>query len=758
MEVGEAALPDQEPSRGPSSARSGRQSIGFGSGWHTPPVRQRSSTNASLQTTSRGTPFATPSRRMSRTSSSGQINGPCACGSTSASTPSSMKRHSVGSAPMAGLQPPQQFLQLQRGRSPPPMTERRSVAVTPALPLDGPKGDISVCVRLRPGPRHEMCIFAESANCVSLRPPDAHTYRESYGREGAETIYWCDYAFGPDATQEAVYNQAIAKICEAVLDGYNGAVIAYGQTGSGKTHTIVGEESNRGVIPRAVNTIFSALEQREAWSVDVCVLEIYNEQVRDLLAPSPGVYQVDIHEVPDSSGGTPNFCCPDATRRNVKSSDDALVALFDGLARREIARTDMNHSSSRSHLIYTLTMSQKDDTLDATLRGRLHLVDLAGSERLKRSMASADADYAEPTPRRRDQRREAGAINKSLTQLALVIYRLTQHENSTLRHVPYRDSMLTRLLADSFGGSSKTCLIITCSALSKDREETRGALEFGKRANLVKNVAQINIEMAQEPSDVVKALVAKEMAEMKRQHEELRRQLRRAAEDAVCQQEQRAREVRAVEEEKASLEQLWLASMTGAAKIHETTASEAVRLREENRALRMQLGSTASELVCVQSEAAMLQRKLEEALVQVRTAEQLAAAAHARAQVVISALPSEPFSQDEEQQFDDPGNALHRCLEELAADVATRAEKRAERLATLAADTKRSRARWQSILSEGEREKGTDSGDEQSTLNDNGSPTGDEEPMTSTSDSWPRSCTVKSGDVRPDVCASNVVL
>merc|ERR1719322_393685 len=105
----------------------------------------------------------------------------------------------------------------------------------------------------------------------------------------------------------------------------------------------------------------------------------------------------------------------------------------------------------------------------------------------------------------RDQRREAGAINKSLMHLALVIHRLTQVTSCGLRHVPYRDSMLTRLLADSFGGSSKTCLIITCSSLTKDRDETHCALEFGKRAVLVKNVAEINIEMQQEISDVVKA-------------------------------------------------------------------------------------------------------------------------------------------------------------------------------------------------------------------------------------------------------------
>merc|ERR1712084_150653 len=160
----------------------------------------------------------------------------------------------------------------------------------------------------------------------------------------------------------------------------------------------------------------------------------------------------------------------------------------------------MKDSSSRSHLIFTLCTTQSDDDMGAILRGRLHLVDLAGSERLKRSM-STDRSFrgGSITPRSpRDQRREAGEINKSLSQLALVIQRLTTPGSP--QYVPYRDSMLTRLLAESFGGSSKTCLIITVSAQSADHEETRCSLEFGKRAKLVKNQAEINIEVACEPS------------------------------------------------------------------------------------------------------------------------------------------------------------------------------------------------------------------------------------------------------------------
>merc|ERR1712232_1406603 len=164
------------------------------------------------------------------------------------------------------------------------------------------------------------------------------------------------------------------------------------------------------------------------------------------------------------------------------------------------------------------------------------IVDLAGSERLKRSMASEYSGGGQGgvisssqtfnsacSPRSpRDQRREAGEINKSLSQLALVIHRLTG--SGRLQLIPYRDSMLTRLLADSFGGNSRTCLIITCSSRSGDLDETRCTLEFGKRAKLVKNKAKINLEVEQEVTPVMQALIQKELDEMHREKAEWQRE------------------------------------------------------------------------------------------------------------------------------------------------------------------------------------------------------------------------------------------
>eukprot|EP00927_Polykrikos_kofoidii_P077817 TRINITY_DN74723_c0_g1_i1.p1 TRINITY_DN74723_c0_g1~~TRINITY_DN74723_c0_g1_i1.p1 ORF type:complete len:948 (-),score=201.90 TRINITY_DN74723_c0_g1_i1:46-2847(-) len=552
-------------------------------------------------------------------------------------------------------------------------------------------GDVSVCVRLRPGPREEMCTFAEGANTIRMR---SNPFM-GRSRGDMDIAYSCDHAFGPEANQERVYGEAIAPICESVLNGYNGAVIAYGQTGSGKTHTIIGDQQNKGVIPRAIATMFCSLETRQDWYVEVSCIEIYNERARDLLAAGSGMSQVDIHEVMHSDG-TSSFQCPDATRRRASTPEDALGALTDGLRRRETARTDMNHNSSRSHLVYTLTAVQNDAALGATLHGRLHMVDLAGSERLKRSMASADVDLSRSPRLRETQRREAGAINKSLTQLALVIFRLTQ--DTGVKHVPYRDSMVTRLLADSFGGSSKTCLIITCSPLLKDREETRGALEFGRRANLVKNTAQINIELQQEPSDVVKALVAKEVAELNRDREELRHHLRVAVADALRQQRLRVSEVRELEEEKGELQRFWLESAAAAHGLQEESSAELTVMREENMRLEMHMQEMSEELSAMAANKASLTLRLVEALQDAQEAER-------RSQVVAEVSVSAAASAARQAELlsnaarvAEKGEMLRQNADVEAASAERAARQRSARLKSLDDEAREHRTRWKAVL------------------------------------------------------------
>eukprot|EP00747_Dinoflagellata_sp_TGD_P031814 gnl/TRDRNA2_/TRDRNA2_135566_c1_seq1.p1 gnl/TRDRNA2_/TRDRNA2_135566_c1~~gnl/TRDRNA2_/TRDRNA2_135566_c1_seq1.p1 ORF type:complete len:1020 (-),score=248.16 gnl/TRDRNA2_/TRDRNA2_135566_c1_seq1:122-2791(-) len=319
---------------------------------------------------------------------------------------------------------------------------------------------------------------------------------------------------------------------------------------------MIGNGRSKGIAPRAVAAIFAALSERQGWTVEVSVLEIYNERVRDLLASAGPVTHVEIHELRTGEQEVASFRCPGATVRMASDPKMALAALQEGMRRRETAKTDMNHSSSRSHLIYTISITQTSHDAGATLRSRLHLVDLAGSERLKRSMSEwrtpsswrlGGASSLMPARSPRDQRREACEINKSLSQLALVIQRLTTA--GAPQYIPYRDSALTRLLAESFGGSSKTCLIIAASPALEDREETKCSLEFGKRAKLVKNTPKINIEVQAEPSlmgsMVLKALVTKEMSELQEEQRSLEERLANAesrlssaAADAAQQQEE----------------------------------------------------------------------------------------------------------------------------------------------------------------------------------------------------------------------------
>jgi len=533
------------------------------------------------------------------------------------------------SAPGVGISTPSRFpASPQAGTPGASMTLPPHVARDPGN-VSSVKGDVSLYVRLRPGSNEEIVAVPEGLNGLRLRQPQA------LRTDGSDAMYHYDHTFGQEASQEDVYRQAVTPICDAVIRGYNGAVCAYGQTGSGKTHTMLGTSRCKGIAPRAVEELFSVLETRPNWMVEVSVLEIYNERVRDLLAPGTTPTHVDVHEH-CSADQHISFRCPDATKLKCTTPDEAIAALSEGMKRRETARTDMNHTSSRSHLIFTLCTTQREHDIGATLRGRLHLVDLAGSERLKRSMSSERNSFraTSQTPRTpRDQRREAGEINKSLSQLALVIQRLTGSTNSSMQYIPYRDSMLTRLLAESFGGSSKTCLIITASALAKDREETRSSLEFGKRAKLVKNKAEINLEVTHAPTAIMQAMVQQKVTELELEKQMMIRErdmiladcqvlrkkvchaqvmVKEAAGDAVNQQHIRVEDARQHENEKALLQQRTAETLSSAHEAHMELADQVADLQNIRIQLHGLLVEGASEISRLKQEATSVAREHEE--------------------------------------------------------------------------------------------------------------------------------------------------
>lgn len=298
-----------------------------------------------------------------------------------------------------------------------------------------------------------------------------------------------DWVFDMDTRQENVYQVVAAPVMRNVFEGWNGSILAYGQTGSGKTYTMQGSlvhDEAKGIIPRLFEEIFSfidASDERVEFSVKISMLEIYMEEIIDLLVLGN---KVRLRESP-----TAGFLLEGIEEASVGGVDDMLRVFQAGQNNRKVGRTDMNAVSSRSHMISVIHVSQSDSRDDRGVRrGKLYLVDLAGSERLGKTNATGKT--AE----------EGKLINKSLFNLGSVINALTEGA----AFVPYRNSKLTRLLQDCFGGNSMTTLIITCSPNLYNAGETVSSLRFGIRAKMIKNKVTQNAELSRE--QLVKLLEA----------------------------------------------------------------------------------------------------------------------------------------------------------------------------------------------------------------------------------------------------------
>ncbi|KZV56867.1 125 kDa kinesin-related protein, partial [Dorcoceras hygrometricum] len=244
--------------------------------------------------------------------------------------------------------------------------------------------------------------------------------------------------------------------------------------------------SDGGVIPRAVRQIFDILEEQNAeYNMKVTFLELYNEEITDLLAPEEcSKFVGDKSKKPialmeDGKGGV---FVRGLEEEIVTTANEIYKILEKGSAKRRTAETLLNKQSSRSHSIFSITIHIKECTPEGEEMikcGKLNLVDLAGSENISRSGA------------REGRAREAGEINKSLLTLGRVINALAEHSG----HIPYRDSKLTRLLRDSLGGKTKTCIIATISSSIHCLEETLSTLDYAHRAKNIKNKPEINQKM-----------------------------------------------------------------------------------------------------------------------------------------------------------------------------------------------------------------------------------------------------------------------
>ncbi|KAJ1375875.1 P-loop containing nucleoside triphosphate hydrolase, partial [Sesbania bispinosa] len=320
--------------------------------------------------------------------------------------------------------------------------------------------NVQVLLRCRPFSEDELRSNAPQVISCNEYNREVSVSQNIAGKH-IDRVFTFDKVFGPSARQKDLYEQAIVPIVNEVLEGFNCTIFAYGQTGTGKTYTMEGEckrskngsngglPEGAGVIPRAVKQIFDTLESQNAeYSVKVTFLELYNEEITDLLAPEE-ISKVALEEKQKSSF---------LLWRMVK------VVFF------------------RSHSLFSITIHIKEATPEGEELikcGKLNLVDLAGSENISRSGA------------REGRAREAGEINKSLLTLGRVICALVEH----LGHIPYRDSKLTRLLRDSLGGRTKTCIIATVSPAVHCLEETLSTLDYAHRAKNIRNKPEVNQKM-----------------------------------------------------------------------------------------------------------------------------------------------------------------------------------------------------------------------------------------------------------------------
>lgn len=352
------------------------------------------------------------------------------------------------------------------------------------------KDNVKVAIRIRPLNDKEqqesgsLCLnVIESKTILLESKPEPKSF--TYDNVADEKI-----------SQEEVFEIVGKPITASCMRGYNGTIFAYGQTGAGKTFTIQGagyEEFSskvkvnyhlRGILPRCFEYLFATISEEIAkkkseYLVKCSFLEIYQENINDLLDPAPRNLQLR----EDMKKGV---YVEGLIEETVKSAMETYELLNIGAQNRHVSFTSMNKESSRSHSVFTLIIESKNNIegLFNFKTSRFHLIDLAGSERQKATDCTGE------------RLKEAGMINKSLSALGNVINSLVDISEGKSRHVHYRDSKLTFLLKDSLGGNSKTFIIANVSPAASAFAETLSTLKFAQRAKMIKNAAVVNEDVS----------------------------------------------------------------------------------------------------------------------------------------------------------------------------------------------------------------------------------------------------------------------
>ncbi|XP_013872656.1 kinesin-like protein KIF28P [Austrofundulus limnaeus] len=389
------------------------------------------------------------------------------------------------------------------------------------------KDCVKVAVRVRPFNKREQdagsrCIVSMASTSISIQDP-----RESQNRRAFcfDYAYWSHSGFVRDhrglyvpeepggryADQNSVFQDLGEGILENALQGYNATLLAYGQTGSGKSYSMMGYGPNKGLVPKLCERLFQAIrENQESGQCQVffSMLEIYNEQVVDLLSRgsrNPGGLRVREEQ-------QRGFYVEGLRMIPCESAPQVEQLMEQGTRTRTTAATHVNANSSRSHMLIILQLKQIFSKESTTKQSNINLVDLAGSERQRSSGSEAD------------RLKEGTAINLSLTTLGNVISALADVAvGKRVVHIPYRDSVLTKLLQSALGGNSRTVMIATLSPADICYEESLSTLRYAERAKRIQNRAVVNESPTERLVKELKAENARLLQRLSRMGQEGRR-------------------------------------------------------------------------------------------------------------------------------------------------------------------------------------------------------------------------------------------
>ncbi|XP_051898872.1 kinesin-like protein KIF18A isoform X2 [Pristis pectinata] len=356
------------------------------------------------------------------------------------------------------------------------------------------EGNVTVVVRIRPQNRRELdsenhiVVHVVDENVLVFDPKEEinddvfseakFRDRDVTRRKRKDLKFVFDRVFNENCTQQEVFEYTTKHILEGVLNGYNCSVFAYGATGSGKTHTMLGSVDQPGVMYLTMLELYERIEQmkdEKICEVAVSYLEVYNEQIHDLLEPKGSLA---VREDPQKGTVVQRL-----SFHQPKTAKELLEMLANGNQNRTQHPTDANATSSRSHAVFQVYVKQQDRiaSISKNLRvAKMCLIDLAGSERVTATKAQG-ARF-----------REGANINRSLLALGNVINALADGKGKK-SHIPYRDSKLTRLLKDSLGGNCRTVMIATVSPSASSYEDTYNTLKYANRAKDIKSSLKSNI-------------------------------------------------------------------------------------------------------------------------------------------------------------------------------------------------------------------------------------------------------------------------